>query len=119
MYKNPELETGKIIYSDLDIARMLKIDIRTLRKYESGLQEGEKPIMTLIPTKKRDPETGLMLEERVLDFTAFNNLLAIKFTEIDDQLNDKVSKEDYNKLLREFNEIKKLVLTKEVEPIQI
>ena len=119
MYKNPELGTGKVTFSELDIAKMLKIDIRTLRKYETSLQQRDKPIVTLVPTKVKDPQTGLMVEERIFDFGAYNNLLAMKFQEIDDKLDNKVSREDYDKLLREFNELKKLVLTKEVEPIKI
>lgn len=119
MYKNSELGIGKVTFSENDIAKMLKIDIRTLRKYETSLQQRDTPIISLVPTKVRDPQTGLMIEERIFDFSAYNNLLALKFQEIDDKLNDKVSKKDYDKLLREFNEFKKILLTKEVTPIKV
>lgn len=119
MYKNPELGIGKVTFSELDIAEMLKIDIRTLRKYESNLQQRDKPIVTLVPSKVRDPKTGLMIEERIFDFSAYNNLLALKFREIDTKLDQKVSIEDYNKLLKEVKEIRKALLTKEVTPIQL
>lgn len=115
MYKNPELGIGKVTYSELDIARMLNIDLRTLRKYENHLQQGDNPVLTLVPSKKKDPETGLLINERVFNFEAYNNILALKFREIDDKLNDKVSREDYNKLLREFNEFKKKMTTTEIK----
>jgi len=119
MFKNSQLGTGKVTYSELDIARMLNIDLRTLRKYENHLQQGDKPVLSLVPTQKKDPQTGLMVEERIFDFEAYNNVLALKFNELDRKIEDKVSKEDYDKLLREFNELKKIVLTKEVEPITL
>ena len=119
MFKNSELGIGKVTYSELDIAKMLNIDLRTLRKYEQHLQQGDKPVMSLVPTKKKDPQTGLTVEERIFDFEAYNNILALKFTEIDQKLEEKVSKTDYDKLLREFNELKKIVLTQEVKPEQI
>ena len=114
MYKNPELGIGKVTYSELDIAKMLKIDIRTLRKYETSLQDRDVPIISLVPTKVKDPQTGLMVEERIFDFGAYNNLLALKFREIDTKLDDKVSREDYEKLLREVRELKKQLMTKEI-----
>ena len=108
MFKNKQLGIGKITYSELDIARMLNIDLRTLHKYEAPLLvNGDRPIMTLIPTKKVDPETGLPIQERIYDFEAYNNILALKFQQIDDELQDKVSKKDYDMLLREHKELKK------------
>jgi len=119
MYKNPELGTGKVTFTDQEVADRLGIDYRTLRKYESHLQEGNHPIMTLVPTQLKDPITGLAVNERIFDFEAYNNLLALKFQQIDKELEDKVSREDYEKLLREFKELKKQVLTQEVFPITV
>ena len=126
MFKNPDTSKGKITYSELDIANMLNIDLRTLRKYESHLTEGDSPIMTLVPTKKKDPITGLAINERIFDFESYNNLIALKFVQTDNRINDlenkvqnTVSKEDYDKLLREFRELKKQLLTKEVNPINL
>ena len=108
MFKNKQLGIGKVTYSELDIARMLNIDLRTLHKYEAPLLvNGDKPIMTLIPTKKIDSETGLPIQERIYDFEAYNNILALKFQQIDDELQDKVSKKDYDMLVREYKELKK------------
>ena len=68
MFKDSNLGIGKVIYSELDIANKLGIDLRTLRKYENHLQQGDKPVMTLVPTKKKDPMTGLVMQERIFDF---------------------------------------------------
>lgn len=115
MYKNPDLEIGKVTYSELDIARMLKIDIRTLRKYESSLQHKDNPIMTIVPTQKRDPQTGLLIEERIFDFAAYNNLLALKFQEVTDDIS--ALKEDYKRLQKRIAELEKEKNTEEVKPI--
>lgn len=61
MFKDSNLGVGKVTYSELDIADRLGIDLRTLRKYENHLQQGDHPIMTLVPTKKKDPVTGLAI----------------------------------------------------------
>lgn len=117
MFKNSDLGIGKVTFTDQEVADRLGIDYRTLRKYEDHLQS--KDIMTLVPTQLRDPATGLAITERVFDFEAYNNMLALKFQQIDQQLEDKVSREDYEKLLREFKELKKQVLTSEIVPITI
>lgn len=119
MFKDSNLGIGKVTYSELDIAKMLNIDLRTLRKYENHLVQGDKPVMTLVPTKKKDPVTGLDIQERVFDFESYNNLLALKFMQTDKRLDNlehnTVSRDEYNKLLREFTELKKQITTTEVK----
>ena len=88
IFKDSNLGIGKVTYSELDIAKQLNIDLRTLRKYENRLQQGDRHIMSLIPSKKRDPVTGLIIQERVFDFEAYNNILALKFQQIDSELKD-------------------------------
>ena len=117
MFKNPDLEIGKVTYSELDIAKMLKIDVRTLRKYESSLQHKDTPIMTIVPTQKRDPQTGLLIEERIFDFAAYNNLLALKFQEVTDDIS--ALKEDYKRLQRRVAELEKEKNTEEVKSIVV
>lgn len=119
MFKDSNLGIGKVTYSELDIAKQLNIDLRTLRKYENRLQQGDRPIMSLIPSKKKDPVTGLVIQERVFDFEAYNNILALKFQQIDSELQDKVSRVEYEKLLEEIKELKKQLNTKEVTPITL
>lgn len=119
MFKDNQLGIGKITYSELDIANKLGIDLRTLRKYESHLQQGDHPIMTLVPTKKKDPITGLAIQERIFDFEAYNNILALKFNQIDQELANKVSREDYEKLLKRVKELELQLNTTEVVPIKL
>lgn len=119
MFKDSNLGIGKVTYSELDIADRLGIDLRTLRKYENHLQQGDHPIMTLVPTEKKDPITGLSIQERIFDFEAYNNMLALKFRQIDEELSDKVSRTEYEKLLKEFKELKKQLLTTEIQPIEL
>lgn len=117
MFKNTDLGIGKVTFTDQEVADRLGIDYRTLRKYEDHLQS--KDIMTLVPTQLKDPATGLAITERVFDFEAYNNMLACKFHQIEEKLNDKVSREDYEKLLREFKELKKQVMTTEIKQIEL
>lgn len=119
MFKNVDLGIGKVTYSELDIAQMLNIDLRTLRKYESRLSDGDRPIMTMVPTKKKDEVTGLTINERIFDFEAYNNMLALKFNQIDRELEDKVSKQDYDKLLQRVKELEKQLRTEEVKDITL
>lgn len=119
MYKDKDLGIGKITYSEIDIAKILDVDMRTLKKYETHLQERERPIMTIIPTQKKDPITGLMLQERIFDFDAYNNILALKFKEIDSKLDDKVSKEDFEKLVKIVNKITKQKDIEDVEYVRV
>lgn len=116
MFKDPNLEIGKVTYSELDIAKALNIDLRTLKKYESHLAEGDKPVMTLVPTKRKDPTTGLAIQERIFDFNAYNNVLALKFAEVKEELDTKVSKVEYDKLASRVRELEKLLNTKEITP---
>jgi len=117
LFKDQNLGIGKVTYSDIEIAEKLHIDLRTLHKYENRLQQGEQPIMTLVPTKKLDPDTGLPIQERVFDFDAYNNLIALKFQQVDEELADKVSKVEYEKLLNRVRELEKQINTTEVTPI--
>ena len=73
--------------------------------------------MTLVPTKKKDPTTGLAMQERIFDFEAYNNLLALKFMQIDEEMKDKVSRVEYDKLLAEVKELKKQLMAQEVKPL--
>ena len=117
MFKNSDLGIGKVTYSELDIARMLNIDLRTLRKYENHLSVGDKPVMTLVPSKAKDPNTGLATNERIFDFEAYNNMLALKFQQVDQELQDKVSKKDYDILLNRVKELEKQLHTEEAKII--
>ena len=119
MFKHSNLGVGKVTYSELDIADRLGIDLRTLRKYENHLQQGDHPIMTLVPTKKKDPVTGLAIQERIFDFEAYNNILALKFKQIDEELDQKVSRTEYEKLLREVKELKMKLMATEINPIEL
>lgn len=73
--------------------------------------------MTLVPTKKKDPMTGLVMQERIFDFDAYNNLLALKFMQIDEEMKDKVSRIEYDKLLAEVKELKKQLMAQEAKPL--
>lgn len=85
-YINPDLGIAKISYSVTDLAKRLNIDVRTLRKYEKYLKETNPPIMTVATTKKRDPETGLMIQERILDIEKYFNLIICKLQQQDEAI---------------------------------
>lgn len=119
MFKDSNLGIGKVTYSELDIADKLGIDLRTLRKYENHLQQGDTPIMTMVPTKKKDPITGLAIQERIFDFDAYNNILALKFKQVDEELASKATKDDYMKLLERVKELEKKLSTSEITPVTL
>ena len=73
--------------------------------------------MTLVPTKKKEPMTGLVMQERIFDFDAYNNLLALKFMQIDEEMKDKVSRIEYDKLLAEVKELKKQLMAQEAKQL--
>lgn len=121
MFKEKDSGVGKVTWSEFDIAKILKIDLRTLRKYENHLQQRDHPVLTLVPTAKRDPETGLAIQERIFDFESYNNVLALKFQQIDEELDSKVSKAEYDStiknLMNRIKELEKQLNTTEVHPI--
>lgn len=81
MFKGEKL--GGITFSSQKLADNIGLSLPTLRKCEQSLEE--KGILTknLI---KRDNSTGLGVYERVYDFDKFANLIALKFYEQDEKL---------------------------------
>lgn len=117
MRKHKEFGSGLVAYSDLEIAEKLGIDLRTLKKYENHLMENDRPILTMVPTAKKDPETGLAIEERIFDFDAYNNILALKFKKVDDDIEE--LKKENEILKRELRKIQIQLNTTEVQPIEL
>ena len=82
-YINSEAGIGKISYSNTELANRLGIDVKTLRKYDKLLQETDPPIMSTAITRKKDPETGLMVQERILNLEHYFNLIVCKLQQQD------------------------------------
>lgn len=85
MFKHPENETGTISFTTQRLAENLGISCNTLRKYEDSLKA--KNILSLVPIKN-DNATGLPVYERVYQFAEFFNLLALKFQQTDEKLEE-------------------------------
>ena len=85
MFKNPELAQGKISFSSEKFANLMGLSQNTLRKYEDTLKDKE--ILTTVPIK-RDNATGLAVEARVYDFEKMFNIIAMKFIETDNKLDE-------------------------------
>lgn len=81
MYKNPYTGLGCVSFTTKEIEKRTGLNYRTIKKYEKSLQE--KGIFSTTPMRKKDAETGLMLETRNYDFKEFSNLVAMKFLESD------------------------------------
>lgn len=116
MYKDEISGRGVVQYSDFDIANMLNIDIRTLRKYEQHLLKNHN-VMQLVPSKIKDPNTGLYINERVFDLESYHNLLCVKFRQIDDDVN--TIKEENKRLWQEIDKLKKQIRYSQVEDASI
>ena len=84
MYKNPYTGLGCVSMSTKEVCDRTGLNYRTIKKYETSLSE--KCIFSTLPSKKRDSETGLMLDVRTYDFKEFSNLVAMKFLETDTKL---------------------------------
>lgn len=99
MFKSPELAQGKISYSSDKFAGLIGLTPKTLRKYETTLKDKE--VLTTVPIK-RDNATGLAIEARVYDFEKMFNLVAMKFIETDNRLDEHEHEIDFLKQQIEF-----------------
>jgi Mn-dependent DtxR family transcriptional regulator len=111
MYKDNVLEIGKITLSNTDIKEVLNIDPKTMRKLEQSLQE--KKVLQLIPIKTKD-ERGVSVNERIYSFTDFANLVALKFSETDSQIQELNKqqadiKKQFELMQEEINRLKKMM----------
>lgn len=111
MYKDNVLEIGKITLSNSDIKEFLNIDPKTMRKLEQSLQE--KNVLQLIPVKSRD-ERGVCVNERIYSFVDFANLVALKFSETDTQIQELNKqqadiKKQFELMQEEINRLKKMM----------
>lgn len=86
MFKNTDLMNGNITFTNKELATKIGLSLNTLKKYERSLEE--KHILTLVPTQNRDPETGLNVYQRVYNFNEYMNIIALKFLETDDKINN-------------------------------
>lgn len=77
--------SGTITYSTKTIADKIALSVNTLKKHEAFLQE--KGLLDIVPYKQ-DNATGLPVYLRTYDFDKWSNVVALKFMEQDDRLND-------------------------------
>lgn len=85
MFKHPSDSTGSITFTTQTLAEKLGLSYHSLKKYEESLQA--KNILSLVPIKN-DNATGLPVYERVYQFAEFFNLLALKFQQTDEKLEE-------------------------------
>lgn len=84
MYKKPDLNKGLITYSSMELSNKLGLSQPSLRAIEKSLQE--KNVLQLVPISVRDENTGLANYMRIYNFDEFLNLLALKFKQTDETL---------------------------------
>lgn len=99
MFKSPELGQGKISISSEKFAGLIGLTPKTLRKYEASLKDKE--VLTTVPIK-RDNATGLAVEARLYSFEKMFNLVAMKFIETDNRLDEHEHEIDFLKQQIEF-----------------
>lgn len=109
MFKHPETGEGTMTYSNNELADLIGISYHTLLKYEKTLKN--KRILTYLPTKVKDPDTGLYKEERVFDFTEFANAIAFEFNKVENDI-------DYIKKQNQIQQNEITALRKEIEKIK-
>lgn len=83
MFKNQEI--GTITYSTKELADKIALSVNTLKKHEAFLRD--KGLIDIV-AYKTDNATGLPVHLRTYDFEKWSNLIALKFIEQDDRLND-------------------------------
>lgn len=83
MFKNANLLQGKITLSSEKFADCVGLTLPTLRKYEKELKKKE--VLTTIPIGRNNWH-GLAVEARYYDFTKILNVIACKFQEQDQKI---------------------------------
>ena len=93
----PEAGIRKTNYSTSESANWLRIDVRTLRKYYKLLQETDPPIMSTAITRKKNPETGLVVQERILNLEHYFNLIVCKLQQQDQAIEQNKKRTRHNR----------------------
>lgn len=116
MFKNNT--SGVITMSTQTFAESIALSPKTLRKYEKTLVD--KGLLELVPYKN-DNATGTPVYARHYNFESWSNLVALKFMEQDDRLDNHEFELQRLKDEIQFlkDELKKQKLKEQAEPVQI
>lgn len=83
MFKNNT--EGHVTFTSEQLAGCIGLSLNTLRKYEKEMQQ--KDLLQMVPLKK-DHYTGIAVYERIYDFETWSNIIALKFKEQDEKINN-------------------------------
>ena len=84
-YMFKDTQSGYITFNSEKLASSIGLSLNTLKKYESSLCQ--KNMIQLVPVRTNNA-TGLTEYNRVYDFEQWSNVIALKFQEQDERIND-------------------------------
>lgn len=121
MFKEQE-GFGKMTYSNEELSKLINLDKRTIAKYDKSLEE--KGLLSIVKTNKKDSETGLLINEKIFHLNEFGQAVIWALQKHEDDINDLKVKTSSNEkdmeiLLREVNELKKMVYASQTKDIII
>lgn len=118
MFKNIELNQGFMSFSAEELGNKIGLSRPTLMSLEKSLQS--KNVLSLVPLQSKDSETGLSQYLRVYNFEEFLNLIALKFQQTDDKIQDLEGKyEDLKKKYEIVSKQLEIIMKKNKEDVEI
>ncbi len=111
MYKDIE-GFGKISYTDSELANIINLDRHTIAKYNKALEE--KGLLSIIKTDKKDPVTGLRIDEKFFHLNELGQAIIWTLQKHEDDINElkekaKETSKDVQIALKAHSEMQKEV----------
>lgn len=100
---------GKISYSDTELSKIINMDRHSIAKYNKSLEE--KGFLTVVPTNKVDPSTGIKINEKFFHLNELGQAIIWTLQKHDDDIKtvkEKINKnsKDMSLLLKQIKELK-------------
>ena len=108
MFKDEE-GFGKISYPDHQLADKINMSYNTLVKYNKSLEE--KGYLTIVKTKAKDSETGIMINEKIFHLNELEQAIVFTLQNHEDRITTIEQNQEENKMTKKQVE----VLIKEVD----
>ena len=103
-YMFKESGEGKISLSNRELSKRINISEKTIRRCDQSLEAKE--YLQIIPTSKRDPETGCAVREKFYHLTKLEQAIVFVLKNHEDRIQSNT--EDIEALRKEVEELKEL-----------
>lgn len=103
---------GKMTYTNEQLGELLNVSAKTISRLDKSLEK--KGLLTVIKTNKKDPDTGVMLNEKFFKLDELGQAIIWTLQKHEDDIEDLKDKtdataKDVQMLLREVDRLKKLL----------